>query len=137
MASITDIRAGLATNLATIAGLRTLPSGTIPDNVNPPYAIITPTSIEYHRAFTNALSTYTFTVTVIVGRASERTGQRNLDAYCSPTGTSSIRGAVESDRTLGGKVYDTVVTSMRNYGNSVIGETNYLAAEFDLTVQAD
>lgn len=135
MASITAIRSGIATNLATISGLRSGP--TIPDNVNPPYAIIAPSSVDYHRSFNNGLSTYNFTVTVVVGRVSERTAQNNLDAYCSPTGASSIRVAVESDKTLGGVVYDTIVTGMRNYGSVVIGENTYLAAEFDLTVQAD
>lgn len=129
------MRSGIATNLATITGLRSGP--TIPDNVNPPYAIIAPSSVDYHRAFNNALSTYNFTVTVVVGRVSERTAQNNLDAYCSPTGASSIRVAIESDKTLGGIVYDTIVTGMRNYGSVVIGENTYLAAEFDLTVQAD
>ena len=135
MASITAMRSGIATNLATITGLRSGP--TIPDNVNPPYAIIAPSSVDYHRAFNNALSTYNFTVTLVVGRVSERTAQNNLDAYCSPTGASSIRVAIESDKTLGGIVYDTIVTGMRNYGSVVIGENTYLAAEFDLTVQAD
>lgn len=135
MASITAMRSGIATNLATITGLRT--GATIPDNVNPPYAIISPSSVDYHRAFNNALSTYNFTVTLVVGRVSERTAQNNLDAYCSPTGNSSIRVAIESDKTLGGIVYDTIVTGMRNYGSVVIGENTYLAAEFDLTVQAD
>ena len=135
MASITAIRSGLATNLATITGLRSGP--TIPDNVNPPYAIITPSGVQYHRAFNNALSTYNFTVMVVVGRVSERTAQNNLDAYCSPTGTSSIRVAIESDKTLGGVVYDTIVTGMRNYGSVTIGENIYLAAEFDIAVQAD
>ncbi len=135
MASITAIRSGLATNLATITGLRT--GATIPDNVNPPYAIVSPSSVNYHKAFNNALSTYNFTITLVVDRVSERTAQNNLDAYCSPTGTSSIRAAIESDKTLGGVVYDTMVTGMRNYGSVTIGETNYLAAEFDVAVQAD
>jgi hypothetical protein len=135
VASITAIRSGLATNLATITGLRT--GATIPDNVNPPYAIVSPSSVNYHRAFNNALSTYNFTITLVVDRVSERTAQNNLDAYCSPTGTSSIRAAIESDKTLGGVVYDTMVTGMRNYGSVTIGETNYLAAEFDVAVQAD
>ena len=135
MASITDIRLGLATRLGSITGLRSGP--TIPDNVNPPYAIISPSSVDYHRAFNNALSTYNFNVMVVVGRVSERTSQNSLDAYCSPTGTSSIRVAIEADRTLGGVVFDTMVTGMRNYGSVTIGETNYLAAEFDIAVQAD
>ena len=135
MTSISDIRSGLATRLGTITGLRT--GATIPDNVNPPYAIVTPTSVSYHRAFNNALSTYNFTVYVVVGRVSERTAQNNLDAYCSATGASSIRVAIESDRTLGGVVFDTIVTGMRNYGSVIIGENTYLAAEFDIAVQAD
>lgn len=135
MASITAIRSGLATNLGTITGLRSGP--TIPDNVNPPYAIIAPNSVDYHRAFNNALSTYNFTITLVVGRVSERTAQNNLDAYCSPTGSSSIRVAIESDKTLGGVVFDTIVTGMRNYGSVTIGENTYLAAEFDIAVQAD
>jgi hypothetical protein len=135
VASITAIRAGLATRLGSITGLRSGP--TIPDNVNPPYAIISPSSVDYHRAFNNALSTYNFNVMVVVGRVSERTSQNSLDAYCSPTGTSSIRVAIEADRTLGGVVFDTMVTGMRNYGSVTIGETNYLAAEFDIAVQAD
>lgn len=135
MASITAIRSGLATNLGTITGLRT--GATIPDNVNPPYAIVAPSGVDYHRAFNNALSTYNFTVTLVVGRVSERTSQNSLDAYCSPTGTSSIRVAVESDKTLGGVAFDTIVTGMRNYGSVTIAENVYLAAEFDIAVQAD
>jgi hypothetical protein len=135
VASITAIRTGIATNLATISGLRT--ASTIPDNVNPPYAIVIPNGVDYHKAFANGLNTYTFTVTVVVGRVSERTAQNLLDSYCSPTGSASIKGAIESDRTLSGTAFDCVVTGMRNYGSTVIGENTYLAAEFDLVVQAN
>lgn len=135
MATISQIRSGLSTRLATITGLRSGP--TIPDNVNPPFAIVAPTTVDYHRAFNNALSTFNFTVTVVVGRVSERTAQNNLDAYCSPSGASSIRVAIEADKTLGGVVFDTIVTGMRNYGSVTIGENTYLAAEFDIAVQAD
>ena len=135
MASIAELRTGIATNLATISGLRT--GSTIPDNVNPPFAIIAPASVDYHKAFHNGLSTYNFTVTLVVGRVSERTAQNALDAYCSPSGSSSIRGAIESNRTLSGIAFDCVVTGMRNYGSISLGDNTYLAAEFDLVVQAD
>ena len=137
MTTISEIRSGLAARLVTITGLRSKSDGTIPDNVNPPYAIVQLSSVDYHRAFNNALNTYNFIVTVVIGRVSEGTAQRNLDNYCTPSGASSIRGAIEADRTLGGVVFDTIVTGMRNYGSVTIGETNYLAAEFDIAVQAD
>lgn len=135
MANITDLRTGISTNLATISGLRT--GATIPENVNPPFAIVAPSGISYHQAMTNGMSTYNFTVTLVVGRADARSAQNQLDAFCGATGSSSIRSAVESDRTLGGKAFDCVVTGMRNYGSITIGDNTYLAAEFDLTVQAD
>ena len=135
MASIAELRTGIATNLGTITGLRT--GSTIPDNVNPPFAIIAPSSVDYHKAFHNGLSTYNFTVTLVVGRVSERTAQNNLDAYCSPTGSSSIRVAIESDRTLSGYAFDCIVSGMRNYGSISLGDNTYLAAEFDLVVQAN
>jgi hypothetical protein len=135
MASITDLRTGIATNLATITGLRT--GATIPENVSPPYAIVMPSGISYHQSMRNGMSTYNFTVTLVVGRADARSAQNALDAFCASSGSSSIRSAIESDRTLGGKAFDCVVTGMRNYGSISIGDNTYLAAEFDLTVQAD
>jgi len=135
MASLAAIRDGIATNLATISGLRT--TGHIPGQVNPPYAIITPDSIDYHKAFANGVNSYNFTITVVVGQADSRTAQATLDAYCSPTGSSSIKSAVESNRTLSGIAYDLMVSDMRNYGSTTIGETTYLAAEFNCVVQAN
>jgi hypothetical protein len=132
MASISQIREGIATNLRTISGLRT--SETVPDNPQPPVAIIQPTSIEYDRAFRNGLDQYSFTVTAIVGRASERTAQRLLDLYCASTGASSVKVAIESNRTLSGVIQDLRVVAMRNYGTISLGDQIYLAAEFDLIV---
>lgn len=135
MASVTDLRTGLATNLATISGLRTSP--TLPDNPNPPIALITPVSISFDDVFKRGMQTYTFVVSVIVGRADERTAQNKLDAYVSSTGSSSIKLAVESDKTLGGKAFDTRLTEMRNYGQITIGDVIYLSAEFTALCYAD
>jgi hypothetical protein len=132
MATISEIRDGIATNLATISGLRT--TETVPDNPQPPVAIIQPNSIEYDRAFQRGLDQYSFTVTVIVGRASERSAQRLLDLYCVGTGSSSVKAAIESDRTLSGVIQDLRVVAMRNYGTISLGDQTYLAAEFDLIV---
>ena len=135
MASLSSLRDGIAANLSTITGLRV--SAFIPDNINPPIAIVTPQNIEYHRSFQNGLNTYSFIVSVFVGRVSERSAQNTLDAYCAPTGSSSIKSAIESDRTLQGRAYDLVVSDMRNYGSVTIGENTYLTAEFDCAVQAN
>jgi len=132
MTSIAQIRDGIAANLTTITGLRT--TTTIPDNPQPPVAIIQPSSINYDRAFARGLDEYNFVVTLIVGRASERQAQRLLDLYCDGTGSSSVKTAIESNRTLTGLIQDLRVVAMRNYGTISIGDVTYLAAEFDLVV---
>ena len=135
MASITALRTAIATNLGTITGLRTSPE--MPDNPNPPIALVRPTSIDYNQAFAKGMTQYSFAVVVIVGRADERTAQRTLDAYCSSTGSSSIKNAVESDKTLGGNAYDCRVSEMRNYTPIQLNDGTYLAAEFAVEVFAD
>jgi hypothetical protein len=135
MASITDLRTGIATNLATITGLRT--AATMPDNPNPPIAIVVPQSVNYDDTFQRGMQTYQFTVVVIVGRVDERTAQNNLDSFVSSTGPKSIKLAIESDKSLGGKAFDVRVSEMRNYGQLAVGEVTYLSAEFTVLCYAD
>lgn len=134
MASITNIRSAIATNLGTISGLRT--SAEVPDNPSPPIAMVNLDSIEYHTAMQNGLNTLQFTVSVIVGRAAEREAQRRLDAYISPSGASSVKAGVESDRTLSGECQDLVCTGVNSVGSITINDQTYLAAEFQVTVYA-
>jgi hypothetical protein len=132
--SISLIRQALATNLATISGLRT--AAEVPDLPNPPIAIVGLRSVSYDNAFNKGMTTYNFAVTVIVGRAAEREAQRRLDTYIS-TGASSVKSAVESDSTLGGNAYDCRVVSMDSVGSLNISDTTYLAADFTVTVIAN
>lgn len=134
MASIAELRNEIAQNLATIAGLRT--SEFIPDNPNPPIAIVQFDRAQYHLDMGNGMTEYSFIVQLIVGRVDERTAQRNLDAYCSSTGSSSVLLAVESNRTLDGKAFDCVVTEMSSYGPVLVNDTTYLGAEFQIRVLA-
>lgn len=135
MANINELREKIAVNLVTIPGLRS--STTVPDNPSPPIAIILPQTISYDDSFQRGTTTYQFIVTVIVGRADDRSAQNKLDSFVSSTGTASIKLAIESDRTLGGKAFDVRVVEMRNYGSVVISEVTYLSAEFTVTCYAD
>jgi hypothetical protein len=134
MASISDIRAGIATNIATISGLRT--SAEIPDNPNPPIAIVSLDSVNYDKAYAKGLVEYNFTVTVIVGRSAEKHAQRALDGYIS-TGQNSIKNAIELDKSLGGKAYDCRVASLNSVGSIQLNDNTYLAADFTVTVIAN
>lgn len=127
------IRQGIATNLATISGLRT--SVDVPDQINVPLAIVQLDNINYDQAFGGGLTQYNFTVTVFVGRASDRVAQSRLDTYSFTT--SGVKSAIESDKTLGGNAFDVRVVEMSNIGAVSLGEVSYLSADFTVNVFAE
>jgi hypothetical protein len=132
MSKLQDIRAGLATRMGTINGLRT--SATVPDNPRPPVAVIFPDRIVYDLNAKRGADTFFFTIMVLVGRADDRAAQNNLDAFV--VGQNSIKAAIEADRTLGGKADTCRVTEMNNYASMSVGDTLYLAASFAVEVVA-
>lgn len=134
MPSISELRTGLTTRLATISGLRT--SATIPDQINPPLAVVSLDRITYDQAFVRGLDEYEFTVTVFVGRAGERTAQNALDVYLAPTGNTSIKTVIEADRSLANKAQTLRVTDMSGIQAINIGDVPYLTAQFTVIVYA-
>lgn len=128
------VRQALATNLGTISGLRT--SGNVPDNPNPPIAVVFLETVEYDEAFRDGLTTFMFKVMVIVSRADDRTAQRKLNGYISPDGDRSIKKAVESDRSLGGLVQTLRLNTMTSLGSTIVSEQEYMAVEFSVAVYA-
>jgi hypothetical protein len=133
MASISELRQGLATNLQTISGLRVV--DTLPDLVNPPMAMIGLTKVNYNQQNQRSMAEYTFQVTVVLGRVSERTAQAALDVLVAP-GSGSVKYAIESDRSLGGKAYEVFVPELSAYGAVSINGIDYLSAEFSVQVYA-
>lgn len=133
MSTISELRQGLATNLQTISGLRVV--DTLPDLVNPPMAMIGLSKIAYNQQNQRSMAEYTFQVTVVVGRVSERTAQAAIDVLVAP-GSGSIKYALESDRTLGGKAYETFVPELSAIGAVSINGIDYFSAEFSVQVYA-
>lgn len=131
--SISLLRAGLAKNLQTINGLRVVE--TLPDLVNPPMAMIGLTKVTYNQQNQRSMAEYTFQVTVVLGRVSERTAQASLDVLVAP-GAGSIKFALESDRILGGDAFDVFVPELSAYGAVSINGIDYLSAEFSVQVFA-
>jgi hypothetical protein len=132
--TVSQIKTGLAANLATVSGLRAYAYQ--PDNVNTPFAWPLLDSIQYNGAMGGGLITHKFTVSVVVGRSAERTAQTLLDGYLSYAGALSIRTALESDRTLGGVVQDLIVESANNISTLEANDATYLAIDFVVTVYA-
>jgi len=134
MATISELRSGLTNNLQTITGLRVY--ATLPDVVNPPTAMISLDKVSYNKASQKALVEYGFKVTVVVGRVSERTAQNLIDVLVAPNGAGSVKTAIESDRTLGGKAFDVFIPELSAIGAVSINGIDYFSAEFSVQVFA-
>jgi hypothetical protein len=130
--SLSSLRSGLATRLETISGLRT--SAYVPPDPMPPVAIVVPTGIIFDSTFARGSDEYEFTVLILVGSVDDRVSQSTMDAYCDPSGSGSVKAAIEGDKTLGGVAFTCRVREMRNYQQTPVGDQIYLSAEFVVQV---
>lgn len=106
----TGVRAGLATRLDTITGLRCYDY--VPDGLVVPCAVIEPLEVTYHDASVpSGTQYYRAFILVIVGRMSDRAASDKLDAYIANTGASSVRAVIEADTTLGGQCSTLMVAA--------------------------
>lgn len=140
MADLKAVRNGIETRMDTISGLRHADG-----MVNPPaYAVVLATpGTEFHQAYQDGLTDWTFSVVVYVSTAFNRTARDELDAYCDVTGSKSVKQAIEGDAKLGGIVHDLIVRTvtqgdfiMRESSTSGSGSTThaYVGAEFTVEV---
>ena len=131
-ATVSQVATGLAARLATIAGLRT--STYQPEQLNPPFAFPTLNRIEYHKAFGGGDVVMDWTVNVIVGRYVDRNAFATLDGFLSYSGATSIRAAIEGDKTLGGVCQTLVLPSGANIMSLSSADAEFLQIQFQVTV---
>lgn len=132
--TVSGLRDALKTRLATIAGLRT--HDTWPAQIHPPAAIVEPLAGSFEQTLGSDDALYRFQIVVAVQFGTHRTAQDALDEYLTPSGTRSIRAALEGDVTLGGLAHSLSVTGWREYGTLEINGIEYLGAFVDVSVWA-
>lgn len=125
---------GIETRLLTISGLRV--SDVSPSQISPPCAVVGVPPVEaYHVAMGSNRMALDFPVSVFVSAAApDRIGQKNLAGYANPSGATSIKAAIEGDKTLGGILDDCIVMSFRPLGLEEVGLIGYYGGVF--TVRA-
>lgn len=133
-ATVNEVATGLATALGTITGLRTFTYQ--PEQLNPPLAFPTIERINYHRAFAGGDVVMDWNITVIVGRYTDRTAHSLLDNYLSYSGTSSVRAAIEADRTLGGRVQTLILSDGASINAVTQGDADFLQITTQCQVHA-
>lgn len=133
MATIAQIREGLASNLSAIADVQV--SAYMLASPTPPAIHIIPPAIEYHQAMQNGLGTVSVTVQLLAALGPDIGAQKKLDLYRAPSGASSVKAAIEADPTLGGVVKDCIVVSASEPQVLVLqGERQLLVCDFEVEV---
>lgn len=138
MASLEDIREGLATNLRIAlpgtegqvsAYMLDVPTGPTLQVLGPDEA--TPTS------FGRGGESLLIIVQGLCGKISDIGAQKRLDRWWATTGSESVTTAIESDKQLGGAASDLVVVSKGGYQIYVVGEaqTKMLGAEWRVQIE--
>lgn len=113
MATTAEIREGLAANcrqaLPTTAGQV---SAYVKGAPKPPCIQIFPEAHTYHEAMQNGAVGKRYVVQALVGFSDDIAAQKRLDALLDD---DSVKAAIESDCTLGGKVDDLIVREASGY----------------------
>jgi hypothetical protein len=92
--------------------------------------------VEFDTAMARGLDMYLFKVVLVLGRVNTRGTEEALDGYLSGNGSTSLKAAIESDRSLGGEIQVLRVTSGENVRELVVADITYVAADFLITVYA-
>lgn len=129
--NVSNVRDGLKTRLATITGLRVW--DVIPDQVTPPGAVVGQLDFTFDIDNARGVDLANVDIYVIVQRMDARSGQNKLDGYLAGSGSSSIKAAIEADRTLGGTV-NTLRVTRAEAGTYLQGDVTFLSYRFSLTI---
>jgi len=133
MASLSSIRSGLSTRLATISGMSVY--SFVPDSIEPPTAVVgVMSSVDYDSTMSRGSDSYEIPLYLYVSRVDAELSQDSLDEFLAGSGSSSIKQAIEGDSTLGGVVSSARVVEASNYGVYTINSIDYLGVEFSVEI---
>jgi len=133
MATLEQVSEGLAANLSTISGVQV--SAWMLASPTPPAIHVVPPAIDYHQAMQDRFSELTSTVQAFVALASDIGSQKRLAQMRAPSGTGSVKAAIEADQTLGGIVKGLIVrSSAEPQVLTLDGGRQLLVSDFEVAV---
>ncbi len=132
MASLANIRAGLAANLSTIDGWQ-ISAYHLSSAVMPSLQVMGPEELSYDLAFGRGLDQWTMSIMAFAGLTTDVGAQKVLDTLLD---TGSVKTALQTDKTLGGAARDLRVTDMQDYRAYVLGTTQVLGCKWNVAVWA-
>jgi hypothetical protein len=125
--SYKGIRQGLATRLATIAGLHAYPEP--PDGAPEiPAAIVLPVTNDDQLTLGSGLKQRSFDIWVLLGRGTLASGIDKLDGFVDSGGAESVRAAINGDLQLGGNADTVILRGAADFGEMNWGGVSYVGA---------
>ena len=105
----------------------------VPDSTNIPtnnaFAIVGQLTMNYDYTLNRGFDSASCQIIVVVGRMSERNGQERLDGLLASSGSTSIKTAIEADKTLSGAVQTLRVVSA-SPGTITSANIDYLSYQY-------
>ncbi len=134
-ATLAEIREGIAANLAAVFSPDVTTSAYQLEQFMPPVLYVSgPDHVTYDQAAARGLDEWIINLEGFGGPMLQG-AQVVLDGWISPSGTGSVKAAIEADRTLGGKVMDTHVMAVSSYRFTKFADgTALLGAEWQIRV---
>jgi hypothetical protein len=132
--TVQDIREGFAANLRSLDGYQVSPY--MLTNFTPPVVWVARCDVEYDRAMGRGLDYWTFTIQAVTGLVVDVGAQQKIDQLLAPSGATSVKQAIESDKTLGGLVPNLTVLSSNGYRQVAVEGLLYLLAEWTVELYA-
>lgn len=130
------VRQGLADAVDAIPKLKGY--AFVPDSVTPPVFFVAEMDVDYDQTFGGMDDFNPVICRLLVARADDKYGQRELDSYLARTGPKSVKQAIESTRSasgaLGGVCDDVHVKRARSYGLYEHQGTEFLGITFEIRV---
>jgi len=131
-----------ATNAEVLEGIETALSAGCPGvkvyrvppmEVVAPAVLVTGFSFEPHIQFGATARKFSVELTVVVSARQVQLFD-DLLRLVEPSDSRSVQTALEADRTLGGRVSDTIVTSVEGLRELTVGESGYWAITLGVEV---
>ena len=134
MASLTTIRDAIKTIIEeNLEGVRCY--ATVPESIELPAVVVTPTSANFDVAFGRGTDTWQFDLSVVVSWADSMVSQLQLDELVSGAGVRSVRQTIFENRTLGRTDCDAHVVEVLQYGTGFsFANINHIGAVLRLIV---
>lgn len=136
MASVPEnIRVALANSLKNVPGVAQTSAWNLPEGFTAPCLFVLGNgAVSYDSTYGRGTDSLSFVVRGITGAVDSVGAQRLISQWVGGSGTSSVKAALQADRTLGGVVDDLRVTDYSGDQYAKINSVDYVYGDWSVDI---